>query len=872
MTPAAERYARVQELFQATVDLPPDERAAVLEKQCDGETALRREVEALLALDAESDSFGEQPRFVISENFLPGDIDSENQLAGQRFGVYQIIRELGRGGLGAVYLAARADDEYRKEVALKLIRRGLDTDDILRRFRTERQILAQLDHPNIARLLDGGTTDDGLPYFVMEYVQGEPITAYCEQHHLQVKERLELFRKVCAAVSYAHQNLVVHRDLKPTNILVTSDGEPKLLDFGIAKLLSADDELMFTQTAPGLRAMTPEYASPEQVKGERITTASDVYSLGVLLYELLSGQKPYRLNTRTSEEIARAITDQEPERPSTAAAIATSNRRSDIDLRKSLRGDLDNIVLMAMRKEPQRRYASVGQFSEDVRRYREGLPLVAHKDTVSYRLTKFIQRNKIGVAAAAVIALTLLGGIIATAWQAKRATEQARIAAEQARVAAQERDRARIEAAKAERINDFMQNILGFSDPTWISGNPQRNREATITDALEEAARRAPTELADQPEVLAAVHFTLGWTYKGYGNTAAAEQHLRASLDLRRKVLGENHPDCGQSLAALAEVFVNATKYPEAEAAGREAVAIYRAAHQAGNADAKWFAISLNDHAIALRGLGNFAEAERLIKEALHVGRDFKGAERAPLAVMLSNLALMRRDQGDLDGATTYVRNALTEYRNMPRTPRFEMGGALYLLSTILSLKAEEREAESVAREAFDVLLSAVGAKHQWTPRPLITLAEIYYNRGDYAAARAEVDRALLLQKGSTPEEHLFTTDSWIIRGRILTRTHEPAEGELYLRRALEVRKRSLPEGHKMVAEAQAALGHCLLEQTRHVEAEPLLVASHTVLNQNLGAQDPRTQNARRSLGQLYEATGKPDEAERYRLSAPASK
>ena len=858
MTPAAERYTRIQELFDAVVELPPDERTVALEKQCGDDAALRQEVEALLAADAETTSFGEQPAFVIPENLFPE--QNKEEFAGRRFGVYQVIREIGRGGLGAVYLAARADDEYRKEVAIKLIRRGLDTDDILRRFRTERQILAQLDHPNIARLIDGGTTDDGLPYFVMEYVKGEPINAYCEAHHLKLRERLELFRKVCAAVTYAHQNLVVHRDLKPSNILVTADsesvrergGEPKLLDFGIAKLLSADDELL-TQTAPGLRAMTPEYASPEQIKGDKITTSSDIYSLGVLLYELLTGQRPYRLKTTSADEIARAITEQEPERPSTVAGKIDHPPSSILDPR-SLHGDLDNIILMALRKEPARRYASVEQFSEDIRRHLAGRPVTAHKDTFKYRSTKFIRRNALGVAAATIVFLTLVGGIVTTAWQARRAERHAKAAEEQARVASTERDRAQTEKTKAERINDFMQNILGFSDPTWISANPQRNREATITDALNEAAVRAPAELADQPEVLAAVHFTLGWTYKGHGKFAPAEQHLRASLDLRRKVLGANHPDCGQSLTALAELFVSATKYREAEAAGREAVAIYRRAHQAGNGDAKWFAISLNDHAIAHKGLGNFAEAETLIKEALDVGRDFKGAERAPLAVMLGNLGGMRRDQGDLDGAATCLRNALTEYRNLPRTPRFEMGGSLYILSTILSLKGEDREAESTAREAFDVLLGAVGDKHQWTPRPLITLAEIYYNRGDYQAARAEVDRALVLQKASTPEEHLYTTGSWIILGKILMRTHQLAEAESYLRRALEVRNRMLPAGHHMVAEAQGGLGECLLDQTRYDEAEPLLVASHTFLNQNLGARDPRTQEIRRLLRKLYEA------------------
>lgn len=433
MQPAAERWARVKELFEAAADLDPSQRAALLEKECGGDKALRSEIESLLKSDEQTCDFIEQPAFAIPRDLFPE--NGEEPFAGRQFGAYEVIREIGRGGLGAVYLAARADDEYRKQVAIKVIRRGLDTDDIIRRFRTERQILAQLDHPNIARLIDGGTTNDGLPYFVMEYVNGQPMNAYCDTKPLATTERLALFRKVCAAVTYAHQNLVIHRDLKPSNILVTQEGEPKLLDFGIAKLLSAGDEL-FTQTIPALRVMTPEYASPEQVKGEKITTTSDVYSLGVLLYELLTGQRPYRLKTRTPEEIARAITEQEPERPSTALTHAVNSpqstvrnpvlsgaKRSRMDP-KFLRGDLDNIVLMAMRKEPARRYASVGQFSEDIRRHFDGLPVIARKDTLRYRSEKFIRRHRVGVTAAALIALTLIGGIITTFWEARRATQQ----------------------------------------------------------------------------------------------------------------------------------------------------------------------------------------------------------------------------------------------------------------------------------------------------------------------------------------------------------------------------------------------------------------------------------------------------------------
>ncbi|MEO6872537.1 MAG: serine/threonine-protein kinase [Chthoniobacterales bacterium] len=285
----SDEYNRLQEIFLAAVDLPAKEQSLYLESECGGDVRLRQEVESLIAADSHTDGFTEQIESSIPDNL--GSDDGGESLAGQQFGAYRILREIGRGGLGTVYLAERADHEYRKEVALKLVRRGLDTEDILERFRHERQILAQLDHPNIARLIDGGTTDEGLPYFVMEYVEGTTLTKYCETQQLGAEERLKLFRKVCEAVSYAHQNLVIHRDLKPSNILVTAEGTPKLLDFGIAKVLASDEEA-FTQTIPALRVMTPEYASPEQIKGGKITTRSDVYSLGMLLYELLTGRKP----------------------------------------------------------------------------------------------------------------------------------------------------------------------------------------------------------------------------------------------------------------------------------------------------------------------------------------------------------------------------------------------------------------------------------------------------------------------------------------------------------------------------------------------------------------------------------------------------
>ncbi len=410
MPGTSEHRERVNALFDAAVELAAPERERFLEQECGEDGELRAEIESLLASDAQASEFIEDAPLALPRELFPDSGD----LAGQQLGAYRIIREIGRGGLGTVYLAERADESYRKEVALKLVRRGLDTDDILQRFRHERQILAQLEHPNIARLIDGGTADDGRPYFVMEYVQGATLTKYCEGNEIATNQRLEIFRKVCQAVSYAHQNLVIHRDLKPSNILVTVEGAPKLLDFGIAKVLAPDEEA-YTQTIPSLRVMTPEYASPEQIKGGRITTSSDVYSLGVILYELLTGQKPYRLTSRAPEEISRAITEEEPERPSTALL---RNSRFTISDSRLLKGDLDNIVLMALRKEPERRYASVAALAEDIRRHKEGLTVTARPHTFSYRAGKFINRHRTGAAAAALILLAIVGGLIATFWQA----------------------------------------------------------------------------------------------------------------------------------------------------------------------------------------------------------------------------------------------------------------------------------------------------------------------------------------------------------------------------------------------------------------------------------------------------------------------
>ena len=426
----SERWKIVKDKLYAALEMDGPSRAAYLKEIGQQDPELRSELDSLIAShDEASTAFLNQPAAHIAALLA----EPQTDLIGRRLGPYQLIRRIGVGGMGEVYRAVRADDQYRKEVAIKLVRAGQSSGFILDRFKNERQILASLEHPNICRMLDGGTTSEGLPYFVMELIEGEPIDKYCAKHKSPVQERLELFLQVCSAVQFAHQRLIVHRDIKPANILVTKEGQPKLLDFGIAKILdpSASDNATVTL----FQVLTPGYASPEQIKGETITTASDVYSLGVVLYELLTGQSPYRVTTGASHEISRAVCEEEPRRPSTTVRETKDGPTSGEDPRekvtKRLRGDLDNIVLMALRKEPARRYSSVEQFAGDIRRHLQNLPVIARQDSWTYRTSKFALRHKAGVLAATAALIALLAGVGVILHEARIARQQAQLAQEQ---------------------------------------------------------------------------------------------------------------------------------------------------------------------------------------------------------------------------------------------------------------------------------------------------------------------------------------------------------------------------------------------------------------------------------------------------------
>ncbi len=679
----AETWQQLKVLFHAALELEPSERVAFLTESCEGNDELRSQVEKLLASHDEPGAFLISPALVstggISEDARNADAEDR---AGQRIGPYEIVREIGHGGMGTVFLAIRADDQYRKQVAIKLVNRGMDTDAILRRFMMERQILANLEHLNIARLLEGGSTADGLPYFVMEYIEGQPITEYCDAQSFVITPRLELFRQVCAALQYAHQNLVVHRDIKPSNILVTSDGVPKLLDFGIAKLMSPDWNTDTTEaTASMFRLMTPEYASPEQLRGLSITTGSDVYSLGIVLYELLSGRHPFRLPSRQPDEVAEVILREEPERPSAVGSRQTAdgrkrtddnnrrstdngqktNPKSEVRNPKFLRGDLDNIVLKAVRKEPERRYASVQEFSEDIRRHLEGLPVIATPDTFGYRAGKFVRRNRTGVLAAAIVVITLLSATAITTWQA--------------RVARRERDKAERRFNQVRKLANSV--LFEYHDGVERLPGSTPIRQKMIADAIEyldNLSSESGGDAALQRELATAyekIGDVQGNPYRAnLGNQDGALASYRKALSMREALYAANRGDAKIKMG-LSTSYTNVASILWAKGDNEGALANYRKAlanySELAQADPKNTEYA-NGVSFALIGIGTVQRQSGDSKGALETSSSLLANAEAVLATdvkdqsSLRNVAIANLKVGDAFMGVTDYADALPHY------------------------------------------------------------------------------------------------------------------------------------------------------------------------------------------------------------------
>ena len=861
MTP--EDAERVLELFSEACACPPEQRADFLTRVCAGNAVVRAEVESLLSDQAPSPDFLAQPAFERGMEVL-SNVEANGELTvGDILGDYRVISLLGVGGMGEVYLAD--DLTLGRQVALKLIQRGR-SGTLLRHFHHERRVLAGLTHPNIARLYGAAVTPEGRAYLVMEYVEGERLDRYCDDHRLGIPERLVLFRKVCAAVSYAHQNLVVHRDLKPANIRVTPEGEPKLLDFGIAKLLDTETtsgRVEVTATLSG--AMTPEYASPEQLRGETITTASDVYSLGVVLYELLCGERPHQLKSRRPDELARAICEEEPARPSTVAGRgpttsptglttattpATQDGEPPAKVRRRLEGDLDNIAAMALRKEPSRRYASVAQLSNDIHRHCEGLPVSARKDTLGYRAGKFVRRNKVSVGAAAVVVLALLAGLLTTVWQA--------------RVARQERDRARVALAsselakkQSEQLNAFLQTLLASANPEDGPG-----RDLRVVQVLDQASARLDQDLAGEPALLAQAHLTIGQAYAGLREDDPALNHLRAALEIDRRIYGDGSIVTARVKAVLGGALVDLPRrYSEAEPLLREALAVER---RQPPGEQRELPVILKYEGRILGIAGRIDEARAMVAESLALDRKKDAGQDMTYAGGLQQLADLAFAQGDYAAAEAPLRQAVAIQRRLrPHAPSFAR--LLTKLGYDLILQAKLDEPEGILQEAQELYRSTVGENNTAYGMNIGCLSWLHLLRGEYAKAEAEMRVAQVIALAS----QVPTGEQDYVGGRValalaVLRQGRAVEAEPELRACLELAKTNHLAGNASPEVVAGVLGECLQAQNRYAEAEPLLLADYDHLRTSSDNKIPKLTDPTRQLHKLYTDWNKPAQAARF--------
>jgi serine/threonine protein kinase len=840
-----QRWQRASAHLDRMLDLPPDERAACL-------AALRKE-----SADTAADVQGmlEQHRRLTAEGFLETQAampPAEPALEGVAIGAYTLISPIGSGGMGSVWLAARNDGRFEGQAAVKLLNAALIGKAGEERFRQEGTILARLTHPNIARLIDAGVSSTGQPYLVLEHVHGRDIATYCDAGRLTVEARLRLFLDVLAAVAHAHANLIVHRDLKPSNVLVNADGQVKLLDFGIAKLIEdASDELARTElTRDDSAAMTPKYAAPEQVAGGLITTATDVYSLGVVLFELLSGQHPTAGAAKSPAEFVKTLVESEPLRLGAAldrvtafearARIAAIRGTTQERLRRTLRRDLDTILAKALKKNPTERYVSVAAFADDVRRYLAHQPIAARPDAFSYRTVKFARRHR-GVLAASAATFLVLVGLIGF--------YTAQLAAE--------RDRATLEATKASRVSELLTSLLTASDPYRTPGAT----EPTVRNLLDAGAERIAGELGDQPEVQAELLTVMGRTYERIGVLAKALALHEQALAIGRRSLGE-HPRVAQSLNDLGVLNRVGGKAAAAEPLLRESLAMRRRLLGDGHKDV---AVTLVELARVLEDQGRSKDAEPLAREALAIRLAVFGHEHRETATSKNEVGMILMQQGDLAGAEPMFReNVATSGRLLGRQHPNTVAG-MGNLAQVLTSKGDLREAEAMLREALEGKRKAFGNRHWEYATTLSNLSIALEEQGRLAEAQAMLEEAVGIGRSTLGDDHPRTLIYGTNLARVQIKRGDAAATEPLLRHILQVRERLSQSGNWRNGQAQSLLAASLIAQRRYAEAEPLLLAAARTLKPIAGQQGREYAAMRERFAALYLATERPLQAAAFR-------
>ncbi|MCH9648246.1 MAG: serine/threonine-protein kinase [Deltaproteobacteria bacterium] len=847
------RQERIEELFEKALACQAEDREAFLSSECGEDDELRGCLENLLQSDEEAGSFLGRLVAEGGATEVTAEPSEGASPAGRRLGPYELLDQIGQGGMSTVFLANRVDGTFRRPVVVKVIRQGMESADALRRLRLERQILAGLEHPNIARLYDGGTTEDNLPYFVLELVDGVRIDEHCDRQRLPVEARLDLFRKVCAAVQYAHQNLVVHRDLKPGNILVTADHEPKLLDFGIAKLLESEPGVPPEEpTVAWARLMTPHYASPEQILGRRITTASDVYSLGVLLYKLLTGNLPRSLEGLSPLEIEAQMTSAPTTKPSeevspksrvagstgsagtslgdsaepnettaTVEDLAALRSARPEQLHKLLAGDLDLIVAKALHGDPERRYSSPEQLAEDLRRHQEGLPVLARPDTMMYRSGKFLRRHRMAVATAALVAMIVTFAAIALAIQSLQITR--------------ERDQLRA-------VLSFVKSVFN------VAGEGE---DLTVRQAVDRSSVALDRELGDQPEVYATLLDVTGTIYLDLQQTSQARAQLAKAVELRSRLLGEDSLAFAESLSTLGVADAFDDDYELGEQRAREAAAIFQQRLGEHHPD---LVRPLNNLVDVLCYRGDYQSAEGPSTQALTLARDLLPEQRVEYADAVAFRALIFAKLGDQPAAEELYREALELHRRYrgEEHPRV----ATLLNNLALALKKQDKlgEAETSYRQALELERELFGADHPELALALNNLASLLRTKGDFEESEEAYREAVNLVRRVFGPGHSGTLITSTGLALVLIDTDRPQAAETLLREGLEVWSESLA-GSWYPAYSRSVLGESLVRLGRLEEAKPLLVSAHEELQAALGNEAPKTRDARRRLEALAQGS-----------------
>ncbi|MGE5236038.1 MAG: tetratricopeptide repeat protein [Acidobacteriota bacterium] len=877
-----QRWRQAAALLDELLELDGARRAARLAEVGARDPVLHDEVQSLLAADARAGDFLSEPFAVLSGEPEAGDQDSQ-AAEGMRVGPYRLVREIGRGGMGVVHLGERVEGGFEQRVAVKLLKRGMDSDAIVARFDRERQILARLVHPNIATLLDGGVTADGRPFFAMEHVTGEPITTFCDSRTLGVSARVRLLADVCTAVQHAHANLVVHRDLKPGNILVDGEGRVKLLDFGIAKLLSSDADLTIGEA--GVTPLTPAYAAPEQLTGGAITTATDVYALGAVLFELLCGRRP-RAEGDADAHLSGPVGGEPPSLVRALARAATGPddvpeelaRRRGISLtalRRQLAGDLDAIVSRAMAHDPSARYASAEGLADDLRRWSDGRTVRAHRSTAAYRTRRFVARHRVGVAATALAATALVATTATAIWQARAA------------------DR---EASRARAVTDFLLDIFTQSDPTASA----HGRQVTALEVVESGARRLDRGLAGEPEVRTELTGIVGDLYRklgaydraapllsrslaeararhgerhpataaalerwallqwGRGDYAGAERTERRVVEVERGLYGPHHPTVAASLSSLASIVSDLGRYDEAAGLHRQALAADQATFGDASSQA---ATDLRNLGLALFKAGKAADAEPLLRKAILVHEQVDGPDHPATLSARQALAVFLSDQGRYDQAEPIYDALVPALRARLGDADPTLAEALDGAAQLKLRRGELDEALRLSREEVAIRRRVLGPQHPDLAVALNNLASVAYACGDWDEAEKDFREAIAIWTVAVGPGHVGVALATGNLGVVLLRRGGPTAAEPVLREALALQRKVLSEGHPQLLVAAKNLAQALVGLGRLDEADRLLTPLLPRFERAFPPDHPRQGEVLVVLGELRLAQGRAAEA-----------